>query len=314
MRPSTNRRAVPFTVDADLDLGATAAPWLRSHGADVRVRRGEVPDALPNPERKGVVWEYGAGRQLVRLPCGLRLLVEGGEQVSWSADAGLAESDVRRFVSGIALPAIALHRGLLPLHASAVARDGDVHAFSGAAAEGKSTLAAALSDRGHAFFADDILILDPVRDAENGLWCWGYDDLKLDSGGLELTGLDPRERVRETKGCNRVYADPHLRSAHCSGRLRSIHVLQRAARSPIEQGQAVQIVRPDAVEVTIGLWRAVHRPGVAAATLGRREIFRRLATTMHDVEVHDVHAFPGESDFAQKVDAVVDRLSAWTAQ
>lgn len=312
MRPCTNHRAVPFTVDADLDLGATAAPWLRSHGADVTVRRGEVPDALPNPESKGVVWEHGAGRQLVRLPCGLRLLVEGASRVRWSADVGLAEADVRRFVSGIALPAIALHRELLPLHASAVARDGDVHAFSGAAAEGKSTLAAALSDRGHAFFADDILILDPVRDAESGPWCWSWDDLKLDSGGLELAGLDPRERVRETKDCNRVYANPHLRSPHCSGRLRSVHVLRRGAGAPIEQEQAVQIVRRDAMKATIGLWQAVHRRGFAAAIFGRREIFRRLETTMRNVEVHDVHAFPGENDFARKVDTVVGRLSAWT--
>ena len=67
-----------------------------------------------------------------------------------------------------ALPAIALHRGLLPLHASAVARNGDVHAFSGGTAEGKSTLAAAMPGPGYGFFADDILIFDPVRDAGSG--------------------------------------------------------------------------------------------------------------------------------------------------
>lgn len=307
MRPSTNRRAVPFTVDADFDLGATAVPWSRSHGADVTVRRGQVPDALPSPESKGVVWEYAAGRQLVRLPCGLRLLVEGGERVRWSADAGLAEADIRLFVSEIALPAIALNRGLLPLHVSAVARDCDVHAFSGRAVGGKSVLAAALSDRGYAFFADGILIVDPVRDAGNGPWCWSYDDLKLDSDGLRRVGLGPRGRVRETKGCSRVYADPHLRSPDCSGRLRSLHVLQEYTK-----GQAVHIVRRDAVEATIGRWGAVHRRSVAVAVFGRREIFHRTKTAMHGVQVHDIQTYFGENEFVRKVDAVAGRLSAWT--
>lgn len=69
---------VPFTVAADLDLGATMAPWLRAHGADVTIRRGVVPETLPNAESEGVAWQYARDRLLIVPPCGVRFLVEGG--------------------------------------------------------------------------------------------------------------------------------------------------------------------------------------------------------------------------------------------
>ena len=65
--------------------------------------------------------------------------------------------------------AVALQRGLLPLHASAVSRAGAVHAFSGASGGGQSTLAAALGRHGLPFFADDLLLLDPASFGEGCL-------------------------------------------------------------------------------------------------------------------------------------------------
>ena len=61
--------AVPFTLDADLDLGAFMAPWLRVSGADVTIRRGGVPAALPAPEAGGVAWRHAGRRTLLRFCC-----------------------------------------------------------------------------------------------------------------------------------------------------------------------------------------------------------------------------------------------------
>ena len=64
--------AVPFTIDADLDLGACMEPWLRVSGADVTIRRGGVPTALPDPEAGGVVWQHAGRRTLLSPPFCLR--------------------------------------------------------------------------------------------------------------------------------------------------------------------------------------------------------------------------------------------------
>jgi hypothetical protein len=61
---------------------------------------------------------------------------------------------------------MAIHqRGLLGLHASAVAIDGHAVAFMGASGLGKSTMAASLYARGHTVLADDLVVLDP---SDNG--------------------------------------------------------------------------------------------------------------------------------------------------
>ena len=71
--------AVPFTLDADLDLGTCMEPWPgAASGADVTIRRGGVPTALPAPEAGGVVWRHAGRRTLLSPPCGVRFLVEDG--------------------------------------------------------------------------------------------------------------------------------------------------------------------------------------------------------------------------------------------
>ena len=79
---------------------------------------------------------------------------------------------------GSSWAAVALQRGPLPLHASAVSRAGAVHAFSGASGGGKSTLAAALGRHGLPFFVDDLLLLDPASFGE-GCLCYRNAGLKL---------------------------------------------------------------------------------------------------------------------------------------
>ena len=130
---------VPFTVDTDLDLGSTAAPWLRACGADVTIRRGVVPDALPDAESEGVAYQSAPGRMLIAPPCGVRFLVEGGTTIRY-ASGGATDADVRLFLLGSAWAALALQRGLLPMHMSAVGSvGGDIHAFTGPPGAGKST-------------------------------------------------------------------------------------------------------------------------------------------------------------------------------
>lgn len=278
--------APPFTMDADIDLGAACAPWMRRHGADVTIRRGEVPDALARPESEGVAWACARGRLLFRLPCGLRLLVEGGDRIRWAAKQEIAEADVRLFVLGTALPALVLHRELLALRASAVALGQDVHAFGSTPCWGKSTLAAALSGEGCPFFADNMLIVDPAQ-REGGLRCWRCDDLQLGPRGLAAAGLGDHERqpVREAENYEKWHVAPHVRSPRMSGLLRTVHFLGAKLCRPDDEDRMEfkPVAGPEMMTI---LWTMVFQAQVAVAVLGQEELFRRAVALARHVQVH----------------------------
>ncbi len=299
-------------MDADIDLGAGAQPWVRRHGADVTIRRGEVPDALANPESEGVAWARARDRLLFRLPCGLRLLVEGGERIRWAAKPELAEADVRLFVLEAALPALVLHRGLLALRASAVALEAVVHAFGSSPFWGKSTLAAGLAGRGCSFFADNVLIVDPARSGDD-VRCWRCDDLRLGPRALAAVGLDGQERkpVRSVEGYEKWHVAPRTRSPRVSGLLRTMHFLGSHICPPDDEDR-MDFKRVTGPEMMRIIWTVVFQARVAVAVLGQEELFRRVIALARRVQVHRF-GFPLSNDAAwlpQCVNAVAERLLA----
>lgn len=307
----TDLTVVPFTVASDLDLGASAEPWLRVHGADVTIRRGPVPEALPQPDSRGVTWAWTPGKLLIHVPCGLRLLVEEGESITYSADADLAEADIRLFLLGTAWSALALQRGLIPLRASAVARGRNVYAICGAAATGKSLLAATLSGRRFSFFADSVLLLDPARGC-NETWCWGSDDLQLEPEGLSLAGLGAaagRGCVREADGHRKVYAEPYRRSDHVAGRLGAVHVL-RDRTGPPDVAERTRTEQIGGRRATTALWAGVDGLPIARAVLGRETLFRQLASLACNVTVFAFYRTMGNEWFVPVVNALDSHLSA----
>ena len=100
---------------------------------------------------------------------------------------GAGDRDVRLFLLGSAM-GIALHqRGILPLHANAIAIDGSAVAFMGPSGAGKSTLAAWFHDRGFPVLADDVCVIT----AEPGgtpLAYPGLPRLRLWEDALEASG------------------------------------------------------------------------------------------------------------------------------
>ena len=98
---------------------------------------------------------------------------------SGASDVDLSEESL--WLNGSVYSAIASINGLLPIHASAVAHDGRVFAFTGPAGAGKSTLVAALASRGLPMFCDDTLVLD-LSDPERIICLPGHKRLKLRPG------------------------------------------------------------------------------------------------------------------------------------
>jgi len=126
-----------------------------------------------------------------------------GVTIDRGADADLGEEQL--WLNGSVYAAIASINGLMPIHASAVAYNGQVYAFTGPSGVGKSTLVAALGKHGLPMFCDDTLILD-IADPGNVVALPGHKRLKLTSEALSVTGASAEERVSST--IEKFYARP----------------------------------------------------------------------------------------------------------
>lgn len=273
----------PFTVCADLDLGTRVATYLRSEGADVIISEGPVPDRLEAVTDEGAAFAVNERAFLMHVPGGASFLVEDGNRITY-ARRGASDRDVALFLLGSAWGALCYQRGLLPLHASAVIHDGRVHAFTGPSGAGKSTLAAALSDRGLAFFTDDVLIVDPARISPGDAPCYsGQKDMKLWRDALKLTGSEQMGAVRDEPGFEKFFAIPANAEATGRGQLASLTILKN--ENVRRDRQPVEIERVTGATAIKKLRESIYRLRFGTAIMGRQKIFTALAQLISAVEV-----------------------------
>lgn len=297
---------VPFTVDADLDLGRASQPWLRGPGADVRICRGAVPMDLRRVEHANKNWQCAGERALVRGPRGTRCVVEGGRSIVYAVSPSADPMDVRLFLMGQPWLALAAQRGLLPLHASAVRVGAAVHAFGGVDGAGKSTLVAALAAGGHVFFGDDSLLLEQAAAADE-LCCYAYKDLKLDRKGAALANvsLGSRASTRESYGKHYVQLPKGRqgpRPAVC--RLKTLSLLVGSAQP---RCTVATLAGRRAMEA---LHRAIRRRGLVAAIYGTKRYADWMARIVGAVEVRVVRRSMEDHLFQSALAAIAATLPA----
>ena len=288
----------PFTVSADFDLAPRPGLALHAQGADVTVRRATVPASLPSADARGPAWEHAGGRLLIRHQGGVRFLIEGGDTIRYEAQPGTPPDEIGLFLFGSPWAAVAVQRGLLPLHASAVSLAGAVHAFTGVSGGGKSTLAAALGRHGLPFFADDLLLLDPASFGA-GCLCYRNANLKLFPDALALTEATPGAPVYE--GLRKRWARPAHHSPRFVGNLRTLHVLSYRDGRP---GDAT----PCSIEpltrrrAVVALYEALYRRRQALAIVGRRRLLGWLLTAAaRQVQMSIFHRPKSKRQFEQGV-------------
>ena len=171
-------------------------PALATMARETRVRRGPVPRELAGEPVGDGHWRLEGDSFLLRAPGGIGAFYRRGRGVTVERPTTADPRDLQLWLDGTVYAAIAALNGLLPLHASAVAHAGAVHAFSGPPGAGKSTLAAALGHDGLPLFCDDTLVLDLSGDGT--VHCLpGHKRLKLWPEGLALAGAEPRELVAD---------------------------------------------------------------------------------------------------------------------
>lgn len=145
-------------TDVPLPSMPLMEPSLEPDGTpDLTLRRGAVPDRLTAAIWTSPFVEIEAdGTVLVRIPDVVRFMIRDGRHLVLDQTCGAETSVIETFLFSVVAGVVLHQRGVLPLHASCVMVGDVAIAMAGVSGRGKSTLAGALSLRGHAVVTDDI--------------------------------------------------------------------------------------------------------------------------------------------------------------
>jgi hypothetical protein len=114
-----------------------------------------------------------------------RYQIEAGRRIVIEPLPAALDEDVSDLLMSRVLTAAVYQRGLLPLHASAVATGGGIVAVCGRSGAGKSTLAGVLAARGGEVIGDDMIVISE----DGAVMGAGAAGLKLSVASLARLGL-----------------------------------------------------------------------------------------------------------------------------
>jgi hypothetical protein len=172
---------------------------------ETRIAYGPVPHCLGDQPLSATSWQINGEEFLLRASGDHYFFYKKGQGIIVHRGPGADVSEELLWLSGSVYAAIASLNGLLPIHASSVAINGTVFAFTGPAGAGKSTLIAALGARGLPMFCDDTLVMD-LADRHRIMCLPGHKRLKLAPDAIGLTGAKPLEKVSLT--VEKFYCEP----------------------------------------------------------------------------------------------------------
>lgn len=227
----------------DLTIGSEleCPELLPSEGMpDVWIRRGQVGEHLEGASRESVLFETAPEQFLLKVRNVARYLVRDGAEIVVDPAPDCGAGTVRLFLLGSAMGALLVQRGLLPLHASAIATRRGAVALAGPSGSGKSVLAAVFRRRGYRVLADDLLA---VSLAGEPLVLPGSPNLMLWADALGHLGIDGTS-LRAVRPDLQKYLLPlHERFSTAPLRLHKIFSLARAAKLGLEPIEGREKVR-----------------------------------------------------------------------
>jgi len=225
-------RVSGLSVASEIDLpGLIAGPAGRA--PQVTIRRGPVPESLPEATAIGPTWQIAGKQFLMRIPDIARFLLIDGSEIVVASESDAKAADIPIFILGTVFGILLHQREQIVLHASAVRVNGKAVLFCGSSGAGKSTLAAALAQRGYPLVTDDVCTLTaegsgaPLVHPDGRqlkLWAQAIERLDLAQqrgervrATLEKFYVEPREVFTEPLPLGAVYALREARPPHKPG-------------------------------------------------------------------------------------------------
>lgn len=138
---------------------------------DVTISNGKVPESIDGVNvQKRRFSQLSETEYILEVRNICRYYAGNGSTIIIEPCTTIEEQSIRLFLLGTVIAAILYQRGNIPLHASALLKDGKLTLFTGNSGAGKSTLLASLLKKGYTVFTDDICVInqDPDTNLING--------------------------------------------------------------------------------------------------------------------------------------------------
>lgn len=264
-------RVFGLTVASPIALPELARS--RATKTDVTIRRGAV-----RPSATGLVVEFPEAR----------LCIEAGRTITVETAPGAAAEDLRLVLLGTVLGLVCHQRGLLPLHAAAVAAGGGATVFAGPSGAGKSTLAAHLQGQGRRILTDDLCAIDVAAKGGPAVWP-GPRRIKLWGEALGPLGLAAEGLAPLSEGIDKFALPIPPGRAGRAARIKRIYVFEEgrdAAAAPLRLLGARAV---EALIANVYRWSLARDAGLAPL------LFERCVALARRCEVHAIGRF---TDFA----------------
>jgi hypothetical protein len=245
----------------------------------VRIRRGPVPEDLPEPSACGPTWQIAGKQFLLRIPDIARFLLNDGSEIVVAPETDAGAADIPIFLLGTVFGILLHQREQVVLHASAVRVNGRAVLFCGSSGAGKSTLAAALAQRGYPLVTDDFCTLtvdDQDRKQAAPLVHPDGRQLKLWAQAIERLDLAQQRGERVRASLEKYYVEPGDVFTEPLA-LGAVYAL-REARPPHAPG----IDKPNVVDAALLLRRNAYRP-LLVRRLDQKANYFHAATTIANV-------------------------------
>jgi len=220
---------------------------------EVTIRRGSVPDALSGATASGPTWQIAGKQFLMRIPDIARFLLKNGNEIVFAAESDAKAADIPIFLLGTVFGILLHQREQIVLHASTVRVNGRAVLFCGSSGAGKSTIAAALAQRGYPLVTDDVCTLT-IDGRGAPLVHPDGRQLKLWAQAIERLDLAQQRGERVRASLEKFYVEPS-EAFTAPLPLGAVYAL-REARPPHKPG----IERPNVVDAALLLRRNAYRP------------------------------------------------------
>jgi energy-coupling factor transporter ATP-binding protein EcfA2 len=279
----------PFRFDSEIRIPELEKlPPASLDPRPVRIRLGGVPAALDHAQPYGNFAQVAPSEYLLDARGTARYYVRNGSEVRVDFAPGTPIANVSTYLLGSVFGALCHQNGFLPLHASAIEREGVVIAFLGQSGAGKSTLAACLQRRGHHVVSDDICLLEPARATPGPLRVIPVASwLKLWNQSLEFLGETPEEqhRVFSTDDKFRLYLPPAESPAQAPAQhlARVVFLEKSDATGPQAQSALQRLDPPTAIA---GLMNMTYAPYIPALSGQDARAFRQCARVFQHAQAY----------------------------
>lgn len=272
---------------------------------DITIAYGKTPQRLEGAEvKKRPFSSIGKDEYLLNIKNVCKYYVSHGTSIIVEPTEGIDENSIRLFLLGTVMAAAIYQRGSIPLHASAIVKDGQLIIFAGHSGAGKSTLIAHLASRGYEIFTDDICVMHHVMPGQKGVYCTAsYPMIKLWAD--TITELDNGQFTRDFK--IRPELPKYGQFFYDKFNTSSLPIGKIFILAPNGAADHIKVKKLEAIQAFKQLEMQAYKHQLITSTKLRGVHFTLLSELINSVDVYEV-ARPTGGTTVEQLGSIIEKM------